>query len=537
MKKLYTFILIIIVATAAAQSQRTLLHLHGAGNHVSESAHAQAIDADGNIVITGTAANDSGSYVLTQKYSPSGTLLWTRTLKNNLNGKGNDLETDQHSNIYVVARTSDTVGYSEVRVIKYGPTGKVQWMTSFPDTMAYWGYPCKIDLDNDENIYVAGRMNNNNLHVLKYSNSGQLLWHRRFPPTVSYWTWKGRTSMIVDNNGDVYIAGGIHYGNSNTRLSVAKYSSSGNLLWVAQDNGDMQWMDDANDLALDQQGNVYVTGREEYHQQANNFATLKYDPNGNLIWKKTYNNPSSGGDDPYDVMISADGSVYVTGIEDRYTPSLEPYGGTTIKYDSNGNELWKITLGDTNERYVACYIAEDVSKNIYLAGYYIYEHTWIASTWTRGVFAARLSPTGTVLWMDTMLVQRGASATGINIHPAGGAYVSASLADTTSDPGGYAYFNLALIRYGTDAVGNSEIENTLTGVDLFPNPASSMVTIDAGANELLCAEIYDMSGRKVQCVNVKSNERVDISHLQAGAYMVRFTAGDKVGMKKLLVVR
>jgi hypothetical protein len=539
MKKVYTILLVLVYAIAAAQSQRTILHVHGAGNDTSETPAAQVIDARGNICVTGTISQGSNLSMLTQRYSPVGTLLWSATFSGTVGGGACDIKTDGRSNLYVAGITSDTAGISEFRVIKYDHNGNIDWVTAFPDTVASWYWSCRLALDNAGNVYAAGMMNHNNLYVLKYDQNGSLLWARRYPPTISYWTWMGRTSIKVDANNDLYIAGGLHHGNNNAKLCLIKYSSSGNLLWTAEDNGSSEWMDHANDLQLDGSGNIYVTGREEYGIEMNNFILMKYDPSGNMIWKKIYNNPSDGGDEPYDVMISADGSVYITGLEDRHTPSLKPYAGTTIKYDANGNELWKLTLGDGSERYVGYRMAEDISKNLYITGYYVSELTANAPGWKRGIFTARVSSAGMVQWVDTCLIDGGGSGIAIDIHPAGGAYVSATMSDTVMDANGYHYFNLALIRYDSDAVSAGEEMPIVNELEVFPNPSQGMITVRTG-DKSSAIEIHDLSGRCVYTVKaneISAQNEIDLSHLGAGAYTVRVINGNNTSTRKLLVVK
>jgi hypothetical protein len=47
---------------------------------------------------------------------------------------------------------------------------------------------------------------------------------------------------------------------------------------------------------VDEQGNVYVTGRSPDSGTDYDYATLKYDSNGNLLWEQRDNGPGSGSD-------------------------------------------------------------------------------------------------------------------------------------------------------------------------------------------------------------------------------------------------
>ena len=103
--------------------------------------------------------------------------------------------------------------------------------------------------------------------------------------------------------------------------------------WVARYNGT------GEALALDAAGNVYVTGSCFGADGTYDYATIKYDSNGNELWVARYNGPGNGDDLASALAVDAMGNVYVTGYSSgSVDPSSLNYA--TIKYDFNGNELW-----------------------------------------------------------------------------------------------------------------------------------------------------------------------------------------------------
>ena len=85
-------------------------------------------------------------------------------------------------------------------------------------------------------------------------------------------------------------------------------------------------------------------------------------------------------------------------------------------------------------------------------------------------------------------------------------------------------------------VQNEGIEET-EGVlwTLYPNPASSVVTID-GVEGKAEVTVTDMAGRtlgKFEMQNAKYE--YDISHLSVGTYFLRIASGDDVVVRKLIV--
>src|SRR3989344_4458030 len=118
-------------------------------------------------------------------------------------------------------------------------------------------------------------------------------------------------------------------------------------------------VDYAYGIATDSSDNIYVTGTSN-----NNYLTIKYDSNGNELWNKTYD--GGGVDQAYGIATDSSGNVYVTGFSENTTTFIEDF--LTVKYDSNGNEIWvKNYNGGCWDQSLA--IATDCSGNVYVTGY------------------------------------------------------------------------------------------------------------------------------------------------------------------------
>src|SRR5690606_25547922 len=96
----------------------------------------------------------------------------------------------------------------------------------------------------------------------------------------------------------------------------------------------------AKDMAIDEEGNVYVTGTLVIDSVNNDFITLKYDKFGSLAWVRTYDGPQSGEDEPAAIKVDKSGNVIVAGTSrDTAGPPVKTYSAT-IKYSSSGDTLW-----------------------------------------------------------------------------------------------------------------------------------------------------------------------------------------------------
>jgi hypothetical protein len=137
------------------------------------------------------------------------------------------------------------------------------------------------------------------------------------------------TAIAVDAAGNVYVTGK-SYGGSSTNLDYAtiKYNSTGAQQWVARYNGSGSSTDEAKAIAVDNSGNVYVTGSD--------YATIKYNSAGVEQWAVRYGPGISSG---YATALALDGfgNVYVTG---RSYDSFTDYDYATIKYNAAGTRQW-----------------------------------------------------------------------------------------------------------------------------------------------------------------------------------------------------
>jgi len=171
--------------------------------------------------------------------------------------------------------------------------------------------------------------------------------------------------MFVDAQGNVYVTGAQRQTNLNLDIQAVtvKYNSQGVQQWiqnfVAQDNNGAF----TRAIYVDASGNVYVTGETAiYSGGANKMLVIKYSPNGTQLWSYKFqyvNGYYAGG---YDIITDLTGNVYVTGEYGN--------GGNNIflvKFDSDGNLVNQIFYNSSSEG--GRKIALDGAGKIIIAGY------------------------------------------------------------------------------------------------------------------------------------------------------------------------
>ena len=85
--------------------------------------------------------------------------------------------------------------------------------------------------------------------------------------------------------------------------------------------------------------------------------------------------------------------------------------------------------------------------------------------------------------------------------------------------------------YYTKTSSLTQGENSLTSLDLFPNPTNSILQLNSDINHQMV--VYDLIGRKLM---EKTGNSIDISSLPNSTYIVKVTdlASDETFSKKII---
>jgi hypothetical protein len=99
----------------------------------------------------------------------------------------------------------------------------------------------------------------------------------------------------------------------------------------------------ATAIATDQANNIYVTGYSPGTNSGNDIVTIKYANDGNQIWIQRYNGPGNGNDAGNAIAVDNSGNVYVTGYDTTAAGGTEivtiKYSPVTVQRRSDGTVL------------------------------------------------------------------------------------------------------------------------------------------------------------------------------------------------------
>lgn len=343
------------------------LSVYTNGHH--DIARSVAVDTNRNIYVTGYSTGTLADF-FTIKYNSNGTALWTKRFNGTANGndEGKQIAIDGLGNIYVTGFSAVTgTGASDYTTIKYNSNGDQLWVRNYNGPANSVDAAVSIAFDASGNIYVTGYSTGigtgNDFATLKYNPAGSLQWSRRYngPGNGN----DQAKAITVDDSGNIYVTGfsaGVGTGSSD--YATIKYNSAGDSLWVKRYNGTSNSVDIANALDADLSGNVYVTG---YSAGAGtgtfDYATIKYNSSGDSLWVKRYNGPGNGEDVAYSLEVDNSGNIFVTG----YSAGIGTGNDyATIKYNTNGDSLWVRRFNNGTEY---CYFLKlDAFSNVYVTG-------------------------------------------------------------------------------------------------------------------------------------------------------------------------
>lgn len=177
------------------------------------------------------------------------------------------------------------------------------------------------------------------------------------------------SAIAVDNSGNVFVTGFSKSGSNGKDIVTLKYDPQGQQLWSATyNNSSVNGDDIPTAIAFDGSGNVIVTGRSLGQGTFLDMITIKYSPDGNEVWSDRYNGEGNDVDGATAVVVDASGNVIVTGYS---VGEISSEDFTTIKYTNGGSRQWISKYNDPSgfDIDIATSVALDNSGNIYIAGY------------------------------------------------------------------------------------------------------------------------------------------------------------------------
>ena len=404
-----------------------------AGGSGNEAGYSSATDNSNNSIVTGgfTSAclvagstklyNAGQADIFIIKYTPTGSIQWAKGFGSNRNEEAYSVACDGSGNIYLTGYfISDTLsfdgfsvintspGYADIFVAKLNPAGDVLWVRNAGGLYHDEAY-C-ITADGSGNAYISGYFSGSEMSfgastlinsspdfydffVAKYDPSGNFQWVSGAQGDYS----ESGYGIQADGAGNIVVSGSFNSttltfdtivltNNGYANIFLAKYNSSGNVLWARQAGG--TGTDEAYDIAVTPNNQVCLTGY--FSSPAITFGStvltnssagvsdvflVKYTPNGMALWATRAG--GSANEAGYGITCDNSGNIIIGG---SFSSDSIIFGNTTltntgggdaflVKYNASGQVLQAIGAGGNGYDLITG-VSHDNSGNINFAGYF-----------------------------------------------------------------------------------------------------------------------------------------------------------------------
>jgi uncharacterized delta-60 repeat protein len=352
--------------------------------NVYESAVAVAVDAAGNSYVTGYSfGNTSPSGITTVKYSPTGEQLWVKFDRDLTPDPSIGIAVDNQGGVYVSGTVVDSsytcpggVGtciIPDFLTVRYdAATGDRTWASRF-GTVGDNDNPRAIAVDNKGGVYVTGTSSvfdvPANFATVRYdAATGKQTWVSRYDSPGNF--QDVAMDLAIDNQGGVYVTGHSYSSDTTAYIVAVRYdASTGEESWVSRydEPGTNEY---ASAIAVDNQGSVFITGRQSNTNIPGvNYATVRLDaPSGERVWASNFTGAEGSFNSPIDIAVDKQGGVYVTGNSGSSDFPNQDYA--TVRYDvATGEEAWATFYNSSENSYDrATALAVDTLGGVFVTG-------------------------------------------------------------------------------------------------------------------------------------------------------------------------
>ena len=276
-----TAILVVAVTTGAwAEDPYQVEWIAQIGTSTVDGSRSVAVDASGNAYISGYTEGDLGepnagsADAFLSKLDSGGNEVWTAQIGTVTGDVSHSVAVDASGNLYISGATwgdlgGPNAGDYDAFVSKFDSGGNEVWTTQI-GTSAH-DRSLSVAVDASGNVYISGRTKGElggpsageyDAYLSKFDSAGNELWTTQIGTSSD----DDSRSVAVDVSGNAYISGytrgdlgGPNAGFNDAVLS--KFDSAGAEVWTTQIGTSSN--DSSLSVAVDASGNVYISGETD----------------------------------------------------------------------------------------------------------------------------------------------------------------------------------------------------------------------------------------------------------------------------------
>ncbi len=416
------------------------------------------------------------------KTDPDGNYLWKRHFA--------------YPGSYMLMDNSDNIYLDIDGITKLDTAGNIVWQnnSTIPINPVY-SNPVKGYLkliDNNRNLYSLGYIKKNSTYdfdicLAKFDSLGNFLWNAVWD---SFLGDDYSADMAVDNSGNVYVSGIEDYfsimGNSNGVL--LKYDAFGNKVWQYEYNGSQNKNDFFSNIAIDSNQNILIAAIENFDIDHSNDLLIKLDSAKNVIWKRNYSSSINGNEGSPEIKMDSENNIFLVGKSNSNI--------FINKYSNAGNLIWSNLFNfDISSHYALEYgdLSLDHYGNLIIVGR------------KDSIFTAIFDTNGNSFFVNHYSCGGGNGAQSVCIDQANNILVTGDLQGP----------KMIILKYGNMTSGINGTTFT-TSILVYPNPSHDQFNINQDANEISQISIYNNQGGII--LNLKKTNQFDLTNYSSGLY-------------------
>lgn len=298
----------------------------------SDEAYDLAVDASGNVFVTGKSQGAAGFDVKTYKLkNTTGAVQWTHTFNggSSLDDEGRSIVLSSSGNtVYVTGNTkSSTTGWDIVTMAINASNGTTNW-TKIENGTASANDFSKAMILTGNDITICGEKNNTSSGVdyttIKYNgSSGSIIWQNNYDFGSST---NRATALAKDSAGNIGVVGTALNG-STIEYHTILYNSAGTQLQTNIESTGLATINADPKICNDTIAHHwYISG--EFMNASKDIFVYQITPTGNTSWKRFIDGQNLDTDVGTSIGVNGTGVVYVGA---RSKNSAAAYDYTTIK--------------------------------------------------------------------------------------------------------------------------------------------------------------------------------------------------------------
>jgi hypothetical protein len=508
------FIAIFLFSSIPTKSQFIYQTSFGNLTHQEGWGKSVILTSDSCYLFGGTLMPSSivGNELLLLKTGLNGSIIWKKIYGCGLNEIAYKVKETNDGGFIVAANSGVIAGEWHSYLIKTDSNGDTIW------TRTYWENYDDERINDvcetpDSGYIFAGdiysQFGSTGMYLMKTDGYGNLIWTKSFNGT--------RNAVSICPVSDGYLLlGNATISSANSDLLLMKVNFNGDSLWTKSYGG--MFNDYPSQLQASDNGFVLIGSTYSFGFGLWDIYLAKIDSVGNLIWSKTYG--SGNTDNGTSVIQTSDGGFIATGT--RESSNVDK--ALLFKTDNAGNVSWAKTYSNVGETYAYSVI----------------------STPDNGYILTGKGDDGILSMIKTDAVgNSGCNQQSITLGSLNAPFVqsfpiiSMNMVNaidfgglTTAGSGGT--FHTQCLSLNADEPNEKNFK-----INIFPNPATTYLSIKTENLTISSIEIFNILGNKLLTLkssNISENRfEFDIPEFPASIYIIKILTEKGILERKLII--